>query len=178
MAIPERYRWAVDILDIQPDDMILEVGCGYGHSIPLICEKLATGHLTVIDRSEKMIAAASRANARFISNGCVDILHQDLLERRLPRANCDKIFLFNINVFWMDPVDELTEIRRLLKLDGQFFLFHHPPPGHTLEEFIVEFEKNLVSNGFQILDSTRNELDPIRALYIKSVHSPERGSQH
>ena len=28
--IPPRIRWAVDTMDIQPDDHVLEIGCGPG----------------------------------------------------------------------------------------------------------------------------------------------------
>jgi SAM-dependent methyltransferase len=172
VGIPERYRWAVNILNVRPHETILEIGCGYGHSIALICEKLATGHLTAIDRSEKMIASASAAYQNIIDTGRVEILHQDVLDRRLPEADFDKIFLFNINVFWMDPRDELAEIRRLLKPDGRFFLFHQPPPGHDLEEFENAFRSNLEKNGFSGRESFKDQRKAIRSIAL--VARPSR----
>lgn len=166
MAVPDRYRWAVDILDVQPNDNILEIGCGYGHSIPLICEKLSSGSLTAIDRSEKMAAAAIRSNKQFIASGKASVLHQDLLDSALPASQFDKIFLFNINVFWMDPSAELAEIRRLLKPGGRFYLFHQPPPGHDLAEFEVSFARNFRAKKFEIEVSMRNSSEPIRSLSI------------
>ena len=172
MAIPERYRWAVEILDVQPDDMILEIGCGYGHSIPLICEKLATGHLTAIDRSEKMVAAGSSANEQFIETGRVTILHQELLDRQLAEASFDKIFLFNINAFWMDPREELAEIRRLLGPSGLFYLFHQPPPSHDLDEFESALRRNLDKYGFSVRDDFKDQNEAIRSLSL--VATPNR----
>jgi len=147
--IPERYRWAADLLDVRPDDEILEIGCGFGHMIGLICEQLTSGHLTAIDRSEAMVQAARERNRPHIESGKAEILHHDLLDSKLPAGSFDKVFLFNINAFWMDPVSELAEINRVLKSAGEFFIFHQPPPDHEIEEFIERFRSNLVKNGFK-----------------------------
>jgi SAM-dependent methyltransferase len=60
----ERQRRAVEELDIQPGDRVLELGCGHGVAASLVCDNLGPGgHLTAIDRSPKMIEAASSRNA-------------------------------------------------------------------------------------------------------------------
>ena len=173
MAARERYRWAVDILEVQPTDVILEIGCGYGHSIPLICGQLSTGMLTAIDRSEKMASAASEASKEFIGSGRAEIFHRDLLDRALPASSFDKIFIFNINVFWMDPSSELAEIRRLLKPQGRFFLFHQPPPGHDLDEFEEAFRANLAKYEFRLIDVFKEPREPIRSVAMISTPNPQ-----
>ena len=172
MAVPDRYRWAVDILDVQPSDVILEIGCGYGHSIPLIVEKLSTGKLAAIDRSEKMTAAAVASNREFVASGKAEILHSDLLDNALPAASFDKVFLFNINIFWMDPVAELAEVRRLLKSQGRFFLFHQPPPGHDLDEFEAAFRTNLVKYDFLVLSVFKDQSEAVRSVAL--IAKPNR----
>ena len=150
--IPERIVWAVEVLDLQPDDVILEVGCGRGFAIGPICSKLTTGHITAIDRSEKMVRIAAETNAVFVDSGKVSIIKTDLLSSNLAHQSFDKIFVFNLNVFWMDPIDELGEIRRLLKPKGAFYIFHQPPPGHDVKEFAREFRNNLVKNDFSNIE--------------------------
>src|SRR5688500_14126706 len=49
--VPERTTYAVEKLDVQPDDRILEIGCGRGMPAELICARLKHGSLTAIDRS-------------------------------------------------------------------------------------------------------------------------------
>lgn len=164
--IPERIVWAVEVLDVQPDDLILEIGCGRGCTIGPICSKLTTGHLTAIDRSAKMVETATSSNTRQIATGRVSILHADLLEIDQSDASFDKIFLFNLNVFWMNPVDELRVIRGLLKANGKFYIFHQPPPGHDVSEFAVEFQKNLSVSGFVTDCVLYGELTPVRATCI------------
>ena len=172
-TIPERYVWAVEILDVQPSDVILEIGCGYGHSISLICERLSTGKLMAIDRSETMASAASQSYIGLIETGKAEIFHRDLLDRALPDSSFDKIFLFNINVFWMDPVSELVEIRRLLTPNGRFFLFHQPPPGHDLDEFENAFRINLSRNGFHLVNNFKELREPIRSLALVLTPNPQ-----
>src|SRR5215218_2696399 len=61
----ERFVWAVDTLEVRPADRLLEVGCGHGVAVSLVCERLTTGTITAIDRSPKMIEMAKpRARPR------------------------------------------------------------------------------------------------------------------
>ena len=50
--IPPRLIWAVELMDPQPGDNVLEIGCGPGYGAELICQRLTTGKLFAIDRSE------------------------------------------------------------------------------------------------------------------------------
>ena len=164
--VPERYVWAVEILDVRPADLILEIGCGYGHSIPLIAPKLSTGHLTLIDRSGDMEVAAAKRIRDETAEDKVSVLHADLLSNNFPEESFDKIFLFNMNVFWMDPVAELAEIRRLLKPECLFYLFHQPPPGHELEEFVLAVRANLAKYGFECKEILKNVSADVRSLCL------------
>lgn len=173
MLVPERYRWAVGILDVKPDDTILEIGCGFGHSIPLICEKLRGGRLTAIDRSAELVAAATSRNRQFVESGKARVLHQNLLHSTLPASSFNKIFLFNINAFWMDPASELVEVRRVLTSDGRFFLFHQPPPAHDVDEFAEAFRINLEKNDFRLAGAFKDSREPVRSVALISVPIPQ-----
>src|SRR5215210_1905105 len=62
----ERFVWAVDILALDPADRVLEVGCGHGVAVSLVCERLTSGRITAIDRSKKMIEMAARRNREHV----------------------------------------------------------------------------------------------------------------
>ena len=64
-VVSERLRTIVEQLEIEPDDCVLEIGCGHGVAAAFVCERLEDGHLTAIDRSPtpKMIEAVKRRTA-------------------------------------------------------------------------------------------------------------------
>ena len=47
-AVPERLLWAVKVLGLGPDDHLLEIGCGSGAAVALICEQLVGGRTVAI----------------------------------------------------------------------------------------------------------------------------------
>src|SRR5215217_3136452 len=65
----ERFVWAVDALALDPADRVLEVGCGHGVAVSLVCERLTGGRITAIDRSEGMIEMGARRNREHIAGG-------------------------------------------------------------------------------------------------------------
>jgi SAM-dependent methyltransferase len=61
--VPERIDWAVRLLDVAPEDEVLEVGCGPGVAVALVCRRLAGGRITAVDRSGTAIQRATSRNA-------------------------------------------------------------------------------------------------------------------
>lgn len=78
----ERFVWAVDTLEVRPADRLLEVGCGHGVAVSLVCERLTTGTITAIDRSPKMIEMATRRNREHVDAGSGVAHHRDDLVHR------------------------------------------------------------------------------------------------
>jgi ubiquinone/menaquinone biosynthesis C-methylase UbiE len=123
----ERLRSIVEQLDIQPDDRVLEIGCGHGVAATFVCERLEGGRLTAIDRSPKMIDAAKRRNAAHVEAGKAEFLMQTLEDLDLGDRRFDKIFAVRVSLFHRDP----DRARRLVEPwrapDGEVFAFFDPP---------------------------------------------------
>lgn len=68
-------RWTADLMNVQPDDDVLEVGFGNGANIGLLARRASRGHVTGAEISETAIEMASKTNAQAISDGRVR-LHQ------------------------------------------------------------------------------------------------------
>src|SRR5688572_26587830 len=75
-------RWTVDLLAIQPDARVLEIGFGPGVAIQYAAERATRGHVSGIDYSEVMLKIARKRNATAIANGVVDLTKGDA--RSLP----------------------------------------------------------------------------------------------
>jgi ubiquinone/menaquinone biosynthesis C-methylase UbiE len=99
----DRLRAVVDRLDIRPDDQVLEIGCGHGIAATFVCERLVGGHLTGVDRSAKMIAAAARRNAACVEAGKADFIVATLEELDLGDRRFDKILAVRVGLFDREP---------------------------------------------------------------------------
>jgi SAM-dependent methyltransferase len=69
MAPSSRLPWAVDRLALAVTDHLLEIGCGHGVAATTALEVLTGGHYVGVDRSQKMIDAATRRNAEAVAEG-------------------------------------------------------------------------------------------------------------
>src|SRR3982751_2719570 len=122
----ERFVWAIDTLEVRPADRLLEIGCGHGVAVSLVCERLTTGTIVAIDRSPKMIEMATRRNREHVDAGravleAVALEDADLGDRRF-----DKVFAFNVAPFWLQPEAALGAVREHLVEDGAVSIFGAP----------------------------------------------------
>jgi SAM-dependent methyltransferase len=159
----ERLVWAVDLLAVEPTDRVLEIGCGPGVAVSLVCEKLGGGTITAIDRSAKMIETARKRNADHVASGVASFRTASLEDADLGEARFDKIFAINVGVFWRQrPVRELTILRDHLVPEGRHFLFHEPPPGSTAPPIAGPLPAVLESGGFTVTEILTQDLGRTR----------------
>jgi trans-aconitate methyltransferase len=86
-AVPPRVLWAVERLSVEPDDHLLEIGCGSGVAVSLICDRLGDGTITAIDRSPVMVERAVVRNGRHIAAGKAKIQLGELPDLELPAGS-------------------------------------------------------------------------------------------
>jgi len=91
-AIPERIRWAVEALDIEPGDRLLEIGGGPGAAASLVCERLDTGRMLLLDRSATAIERTRRRNAEHLASGRLRLETVDIADFEPRDARFDKVF--------------------------------------------------------------------------------------
>jgi len=114
----DRIQWTLSLLDVRPQDRVLEIGFGPGVAIQLASKMAAKGFVAGIDHSEAMVRQASKRNARAIHEGRV-ALH--LGSASSPPAfdeAFDKVFTINSVHFWSNPVECFAALRLLLKPGG------------------------------------------------------------
>ncbi|MCX2947437.1 class I SAM-dependent methyltransferase [Lentzea sp. NEAU-D7] len=99
----ERLRGVVGQLAVRPGDRVLEVGCGQGVAATMVCQLLSTGTLTAIDRSTKMIEAATRRNAAYVASGRAEFLIASLEDMNLGDRRFDLVFAVRVGLFHRDP---------------------------------------------------------------------------
>lgn len=115
-------------MQVRPTDRVLEIGCGHGVACGLVCAWLTSGQYLAIDRSRKMIDAASARNARFIEQGIATFLLADLETLDLgEQRRFDKIFAMRVGLFYRDPERARRLAERWLAPGGQLFVQYDTP---------------------------------------------------
>jgi ubiquinone/menaquinone biosynthesis C-methylase UbiE len=125
--VSERLRAVVEELDVQPDDRVLEIGCGHGVAATYVCERLTTGRLTAVDRSPKMIAAAARRNAAHVQAGTAEFLAQRLEELDLGERRFDKVLAVRVGLFHREPERARALVEPYLAPGGRILSVFDPP---------------------------------------------------
>jgi SAM-dependent methyltransferase len=120
----ERLVWAVGVLDVAPGDRVLEVGCGHGVAVSLVCERLAHGRITAVDRSPRMIEMARRRNAAWADR--VRFVAATIEEADLGDEVYDKVFAVHVAAL-QRPGPALDVVRARLAAGGSLSLFGQAP---------------------------------------------------
>ncbi len=152
--VPERVRWTVDLLGVQPAEHLLEIGCGPGHAVAMVCARLTRGTVTAIDRSATMVARARARNAACVVAGRAHIEWRALADQAAAprRQRFLKIFAVNVNAFWTAPAPSLAALARLLQPAGVAHLVYEPPTAVRLREVRHTLPRRLEENGFHVAD--------------------------
>lgn len=123
----ERLRLVVDQVNILPNERVLEIGCGHGVAATLVCRRLQGGQFTAIDRSRKMIEAATRRNAEYVAAGKAEFIVGKLEDVDLGARRFDKIFAVRVGLFYREPARARRLAERWLAPGGQLFSVFDPP---------------------------------------------------
>jgi SAM-dependent methyltransferase len=130
----KRNVWAAGLLDVQPDDRVLEIGFGPGIAIEAMARRATRGLVAGVDHSEVMVRQATRRNASAVRAGRVDLRLGTAEDLPAFDAPFDKILAVNSLMFWDAPGARLKELGDLLRPGGQIAIAYQPRgPGSTDE---------------------------------------------
>ncbi|MDE3243906.1 MAG: methyltransferase domain-containing protein [Nitrospirota bacterium] len=123
--------WVIDLLDIHPNDRVLEVGFGPGVGIELLTRSVSEGYVAGIDSSEEMVEQAKARNTKAIKNGRVDLRCGSAESLPFEDFFFDKVLAINSMQVWPDVPAGLREMRRVLKTGGRIALGFTPYSGQS-----------------------------------------------
>lgn len=110
--------WGLQHVPLEPDFVVLDVGCGGGRTI----EKLAKVAREVhgIDYSAGSLAVARDQTAQRIAEGKVKLQQASVSALPFPDATFDVVTAVETQYYWPDLEHDMREILRVLKVGGLF----------------------------------------------------------
>jgi len=105
----------IGLLQIRPNERVLEVGFGPGVAIALLARSASSGYVAGVDPSREMVAQARARNAAAIETGLVD-LRQGSVERLPFKGDAfDAVMAVNSMQVWPDAIAGLREVHRVMR---------------------------------------------------------------
>jgi SAM-dependent methyltransferase len=168
-----RNRWAVQLLDVQPTDRVIELGCGPGVAIAALATRASRGLVVGVDHSQVMIRQARRRNRAAIKAGRVRLIHAPVESLAISDGPFNAALAVNTVGMWPDPTARLRELAHLLRPGGRIALVSQPRcPGATAATSAVaanELADLLTEAGFEHLRTEILDLDPPAACVLGHV---------
>ncbi len=115
------YDLMFDVMDIEDDDDILEIGFGTGRFFEALFAKNNTIHVSGLDYSEEMVEMARETNLENVSNNKLTLMLGNSDSIPFPDQSFNKVFCNMVIYFWDQPKKHLKEIKRVLKPGGVFY---------------------------------------------------------
>ena len=160
----ERNRWAVDLLDVQTTDRVVELGCGPGVALAALVDRATDGLVVGVDQSDVMIRQAGRRNTGAVRAGRLRLVRAPVQRLQLTEGPFDAALAVNTVGFWPEPAVRLREVARLLRPAGRIAVVSQPRcPGATRATSAAaadELAALLSDAGFEDARVETLELDP------------------
>ncbi len=150
-------RAAIERMDCQPGEAILEVGVGTGLSLPLYPPQT---RVYGIDICHEMLARAKARVAREQLGQAAGLYRMDAERMGFADDSFDKVVAMYVVSVAPDPVRLVDEMRRVCKPQGELFIvnhFLHPNPVvSVMEQLAAPFSRFLGFNpNLSLHDFTR-----------------------
>jgi len=114
----ELNTWIIELLAVQQDDRVVDIGCGPGLAVEMAASRATRGFVAGVDRSEVMVGQARRRNAMAVRTGRVDVRCAPAALLPYPDGSFTKACVVNSLQFWPSIGDGVREIHRVLRPGG------------------------------------------------------------
>lgn len=110
--------WTVELLDLEPHDRAVELGCGAGRGLVLAARTAGLAHIAGMDLSPTMLRSAAHRLRRSGQRERVSLLRGDFQALPYADGSLDKIWSVHTFYFWVDPEAVFADLLRALAPGG------------------------------------------------------------
>jgi SAM-dependent methyltransferase len=119
----EPNRLAVDALDLQPGDRVLELGFGPGWSLRTIAARTRGSRVYGVDQSARMLEQARRMNEVAVASGRMVLVQGPFSPLPWIEEMFDKVLLVNVAYFFDPDGRDILEVHRVLRYGGSVVIY-------------------------------------------------------
>jgi len=144
----------VELAELKPGDIVLDVGTGPGAAALLAASKVApTGSVVGVDLSEEMLKLA-RGNAEQEALE-IEFRQADVEALEFPEESFD-VVLSSFGLGSTDPNKSLSSIRRVLKSGGRLALAHWVQFSRPAKAFYELLQRRRIAEPTPVLETLRS----------------------
>jgi len=165
-------HWTVDLLRLQPNMRVLEIGFGPGVGIQYAAQQVVEGHVSGIDYSHTMVQLASKRNSAAMKSDRVDLKQGEASSLPYDDETFDRVFTVHCIYFWVEPLACLREIRRVLRTNGILAITIMPKDKWTSRRGRPPAEVFTLYNGSEVAQLVSDA--GFRDAHVESCPQPDK----
>lgn len=124
---PARIKWAIELMQLDKQHNVFEIGCGSGVAAQHICAQLGRGSYYGVDQSPAAAKAALERNGGYARGGRAIFANLKFDAKKHEPALFDRVLAVNVNTFWTDDGAAARDARRLMHKQSRLVLVYQPP---------------------------------------------------
>lgn len=172
----QRSRWTIDLIELKPDDIVFELGCGPGYALSVAASRVPSGTVIGVDHSATMIAMARSRLRRQVTSGKIRL--QEGTEQRLAdfAGRLDAIYSANVVQFLPDRAGYFRLAYDALAPGGRIATTYQPRTGNPTRDKADRFAETCIAameaTGFEAIRKAwleTNDVPTVCALGKKSA---------
>ena len=115
-------NWGLSHIQIKPDFVVLDVGCGGGKTIGKLARQASQGLVVGIDYSKDMVKYSKEQNQQLDKEGRIGLAQASVEKLCFPDDFFDLVTAIETYYFWPNVQTAFKEIRRVLKPRGKLLI--------------------------------------------------------
>ena len=152
--------WGLKQVTIEKKFSVLDIGCGGGRTIQKLANIATEGRVYGVDYASGSIAVSRSKNASLIKSGRVEIHEGSVSQLPFPESMFDLALAVETQYYWPDLVNDMKEVRRVLKPGGRLVVIAETYKGGRLDK--------LTAPAMKLLKSSHLSADDQRELFLSA----------
>lgn len=161
--------WALEALQLQPGDRVLDAGCGPGTALELAARALRDGFAVGVDPSAPMCKQARRRNRAAIAAGRLAVVRAGAPQLPFREGCFDKALAINTIRAWPEPFAGVEALGRALRRGGRLVVVVQAHGDRAPSQVATHQERcvfGIEAAGFGVLEACVRRVHRTPALRI------------